>query len=508
MQLHLLILNNLTRSSFQPCSYSVYKGVDQISYCQKQSTLNNLQLSKLFLIQTSQISHVFFYVDQVQSSKISMLLEVPHYSSFSLFGWINRINISQSTFNVTIIDETSQAAPVCIKCDIDISYSNLTFISSGQNVSGLIIQPIQIITIRYCFLQLRLDADLASGIVLVVSEEIKTFSIVNFNITSHFLNPSSESGLIVSTVLVETFVVMSQFQYCSKYSQLVGNIYSSLFDTSAYSIYNCDSICNRLFFVYGLCLDSLQFSQIGGKIFTCGENFDFIGDSCVCKEGYVLNQSQCVNIAGHFTELKTAFTNQNEQLARLQNTVTSNYADVQQYILSNTSALDQRILDNISAANNYISSNMSLLQRNININKAELSTQMSDLKIYLENNISELNDQLMLNTTKLQQLFQTEISRANNNLELLNLKFQQFSDKTVLNYSIIENKFVEVNGLIDSLKDVIKSLQIENGQFKTQINTLQNKLDKIQFKSDRSSQYICIAEDNCKSFLSNPLGTE
>ncbi|CAL6077447.1 Hypothetical_protein [Hexamita inflata] len=63
MQLHLLILNSvLARSSFQPCSNSVYKGVSQISYCQKQSALNNLEVTKQFVIQASQVSNIFIGV--------------------------------------------------------------------------------------------------------------------------------------------------------------------------------------------------------------------------------------------------------------------------------------------------------------------------------------------------------------------------------------------------------------------------------------------------------------
>ncbi|CAL6087296.1 Hypothetical_protein [Hexamita inflata] len=78
MQLHLLILNSvLARSSFQPCSNSVYKGSSQTSYCQKQSALNNHEVTQQFVIQTSQVSNVFVGVGQVQNSRISMQVEVP-----------------------------------------------------------------------------------------------------------------------------------------------------------------------------------------------------------------------------------------------------------------------------------------------------------------------------------------------------------------------------------------------------------------------------------------------
>ncbi|CAL5993890.1 Hypothetical_protein [Hexamita inflata] len=214
-----------------------------------------------------------------------MMVEVPFYSSFSLFGQINSITILESALNVSLLDETSQAAPVCIQCNVQISYSNVTFIASGQNLSGLIIQSVSSISIRNCFFQLRLDVNLASGIVLVVNEEMKDILIVNFNITTHFINQSSNSGLIISVASVNVIVVMSQFQFCSHIDNLIGNSYSSLLDTNTYSIYNCESICNSLFFVYGLCLGNLQFSKMNQKILTCADNFIFIRDSCICKEG-------------------------------------------------------------------------------------------------------------------------------------------------------------------------------------------------------------------------------
>ncbi|CAL6098666.1 Hypothetical_protein [Hexamita inflata] len=190
MQLHLLILNSvLARSSFQPCSNSVYKGVSQISYCQKQSALNNLEVTKQFVIQASQVSNIFIGVRLIKGSIISMQVEVPLYSSFSLFGQINSITILESALNVSLLDETSQSAPMCIQCDVQISYSNVTIIASEQNLSGLIIQSISSISIRNCFFQLRLDVNLISGIgcigciqVLVVNEEMKAFLIDNINL--------------------------------------------------------------------------------------------------------------------------------------------------------------------------------------------------------------------------------------------------------------------------------------------------------------------------------------
>ncbi|CAL6077451.1 Hypothetical_protein [Hexamita inflata] len=134
-------------------------------------------------------SYILFIIRLIKGSIISMQVEVPLYSSFSLFGQINSITILESALNVSLLDETSQSAPMCIQCDVQISYSNVTIIASEQNLSGLIIQSISSISIRNCFFQLRLDVNLISGIgcigciqVLVVNEEMKAFLIDNINL--------------------------------------------------------------------------------------------------------------------------------------------------------------------------------------------------------------------------------------------------------------------------------------------------------------------------------------
>ncbi|CAL6006247.1 Hypothetical_protein [Hexamita inflata] len=512
MQLHFLILNSvITRSSFQPCSHSVYKGFSQILYCQKQSTLNNLQVTQQFVIQTSQVSNVFVGVGQVQNSQISIHVEVPRFSSFSLFGQINSVTILESTLNVSLLDETSQAASVCIQCDVQISYSNVTFVSSGQNASGLVVQPVSSITIQNCFFQLRLDADLASGIVLVVNQVMDSFSITNFNLTSHFVDPSSNSGLIVSTPVVQVTVSVTSFQYCSQYDSLVGQSYYSSFVKTAYPVYNCDSICNELYFVYGLCLNGLQFSQTNGKTLTCGENFEFVGDSCVCYEGYVLNLSQCVNAVSYLTSIQSQVANQIILINKLQQTVSQNQVDIQSQVQSNVSILEQRILNNISAVNTNILNNVSVLQNYILTNKTQLTQQISDSQKYLEGNIKSnfttMDARLLSNTTNIIYFVQTQINETNNKLVLLQGNLQMVNSTSIYNYTKTQSNFSDINTQISTLTDTVHSLQTDNIQLKTQIEALQNRLDKIQFKSDRGVQYICLTDDNCKSYVNNPLGS-
>ncbi|CAL6054747.1 Hypothetical_protein [Hexamita inflata] len=321
-----------------------------------------------------------------------MQVEVPLYTSFSLFGQINSITILESALNVSLLDETSQSAPACIQCDVQISYSNVTFVSSGKNVSGLTIQPVSSITIQNCFFQLLLDADLASGIVLVVNEEMEAFLIVNFNITTHFINHSSNSGLIISTASVNVIIAMSQFQFCSHIDNLIGNSYSSMLDTNAYSILNCESICNGLFFVYGLCLGNLQFSKMNSNILTCADNFNFIRDSCICKEGYLLNQSQCINIIGYSSELQNKVTNQNKQLSHLTQTISSIQQSNDNNIINNITSLNSLLKLIVQQLDNQISQNMSLLQNTIESNISNIESQKQQL-LALYNNIIQNNKQ-------------------------------------------------------------------------------------------------------------------
>ncbi|CAL6005897.1 Hypothetical_protein [Hexamita inflata] len=512
MQLHFLILNSaLTRSSFQPCSSSVYKGVNQISYCQKQSTLNNFEANKQFIIQTSQVSNVFVGVGQVQNSIISMQVEVPRYSSFSLFGQINDVTILESALNVTVLDETSQAASVCIQCNVQISYSNVTFVSSGQNASGLVIQPVSSITIKNCLFQLRLDTNLASGIVLVVSQTMDSFSITNFNLTSYFVDPSSNSGLVVSTPLVYVTVSISNFHFCSQYDILVGwSYYSSLVKT-AYPVYNCDSICDGLFFVYGLCLNSLQSSKTNGKILTCGEYFEFDGNSCVCWEGYIFNVSQCISVVVYLTQLQMALITQTEKIDNLTNIVSFNQEQNNVNIIGNATSLTNQIQAKFEQLNAYISSNVSRLQDKITANNNSQSQQLNTMQTYLERsilyNISNLNQKITANVSDLDSRIKQNISNVYSNFSTLNSSYFDFKASANNQFTNIQSQFQVVNGNISSLNSFANVLQTNltdvNNSLQSQINQLRSRLDQIQFSTNPTNYafQLCLAKDNCQPYF-------
>ncbi|CAL6005898.1 Hypothetical_protein [Hexamita inflata] len=512
MQLHFLILNSaLTRSSFQPCSSSVYKGVNQISYCQKQSTLNNFEANKQFIIQTSQVSNVFVGVGQVQNSIISMQVEVPRYSSFSLFGQINDVTILESALNVTVLDETSQAASVCIQCDVQISYSNVTFVSSGQNASGLVIQPVSSISIRNCFFQLRFNINLASGIVLVVNEEMKVFSIVNFNITTHFINYSSNSGLVISTALVNVIVAMSQFQFCSHIDNLIGNSYFGMLDTNAYSIFNCESICDGLFFVYGLCLGNLQFSKMKSNVLTCADNFNFNGDSCICKEGYLLNQSQCINIIGYLSELQNIVANQNRQLSHLTQAISSIQSSNDINIINNITSLNSRFQLIVQQLDNQISQNVSQLQNTIESNtesqKQQILALQSNLEYQIIQNYSSLDSKLVQSVTTLD-------SRISKNIQSVMQDLTQFTT-TLQDYKYsIRSEFVNIKSALDSVNSNFSTLnskyensqkqqQIIQNDLKRQIDALEEQLGGIQFVRNRGTKelFLCLGAENCQIYF-------
>ncbi|CAL6114435.1 Hypothetical_protein [Hexamita inflata] len=511
MQLHLLILNSvLAKSSFQPCSNSVYKGASQISYCQKQSALSNLEVTKKFVIQASQVSNVFLGVKQVQNSIITMQVEVPLYSSFSLFGQINSITILESALNVSLLDEPSQAAPVCIQCDVQMSYSNVTFVSSGKNVSGLTIQPVSSITIKNCFFQLRLDADLASGTVLVVNEEMEAFLIVNFNITTHFINQGSNSGLIISTASVNVIIAMSQFQFCSHIDNLIGNSYSSMLDTNTNSILNCESICNGLFFVYGLCLGNLQFSKMNSNILTCADNFNFIRDSCICKEGYLLNQSQCINIIGYLSELQNKVTNQNKQLSHLTQTISSIQQSNDNNIINNITSLNSHFKQIVQQLDNQISQNMSLLQNTIESNiesqKQQLFALQSNLEQQIKQNYSSLDTKLVQSVTTLDSSISKNISSLMQDLTQLNTNLQEYKNSIRSEFVNIKSAFDSVNSNISALnnkyENTQKLQQLLQNDLQRQIDALEEQLGGIQFvrNLDDRELFLCLAPGNCQVY--------
>ncbi|CAL6087294.1 Hypothetical_protein [Hexamita inflata] len=342
-----------------------------------------------------------------------------------------------------------------------------------------------------------------------------SFSITNFNLSSHFVDPSSNSGLIISTPLVQVAVSISGFQYCSQYDILVGWSYYSALVASSQPAYNCDSICDQLFFVYGMCLDGLQSSQTNGKILTCGENFAFAGDSCVCQEGYILNISQCINVVGYLNQLQVALRTQRERLDNLSNIVSANMEQTGTSIVGNISALNTNIQENIQLLDGQISKNVSYLQNQITLNKNSHNQLMTTIQLQLEENIiqnvSSLEAKLALNSSILESRLSNNISSVAQNITTLNSSFLEFKSATTGQFSSIQSQLNSVNNYIQVANTKSNTLQQSittvNSTLQNQINDLKYRLDEIKFTTMNSLFYLCLAKDDCQFYFRTNVNT-
>ncbi|CAL6113648.1 Conserved_hypothetical protein [Hexamita inflata] len=246
---------------------------------------------------------------------------------------------------------------------------------------------------------------------------------------------------------------MTKFDICVDSASRFGQNSVSITIVGSESV-QCD-ICNNQSVVYGLCGEILKYSEIVNGIYQCTQPFEYINDQCICADGYLLDQTKCINIVKSINNLITSNANNSDhilliekkflivdnQLAIVENNILNNISEIENYIISNTSILDNRIKANITALQNNIIQSQLLIDANLLQN-----TTVLDWRIY--NNVSILNQ------------------------SLLNIS-QQLKD---INYTKMQNT---IDNLQNQLNDFNVSLQKDNQIIEQQQNTIDNLTKQI-----------------------------
>ncbi|CAL6049362.1 Conserved_hypothetical protein [Hexamita inflata] len=168
-------------------------------------------------------------------------------------------------------------------------------------------------------------------------------------------------------------------------------------------------MCGSNNLVYGICQDKLQFSESVNGMFECVHPFEFINNSCMCVQGYILNISRCVDIISQLTSLSQQLTNSSncnlcnsslsdeyvknmmdENSQKLQNYILNNISSIDNKLLTNTSALDQRIYDNITIIKELLQQYV----QTINDLKQQLNCTTTNGYQYINNSCIEVNCQI------------------------------------------------------------------------------------------------------------------
>ncbi|CAL6015403.1 Hypothetical_protein [Hexamita inflata] len=301
-------------------------------------------------------------------------------------------------------------ALLCTNCDIEVDSCTLIFNASGQQISGMIIEPIESVTVKYSFIQFRICSYNSSGLVNVINFQT-TFIINECNLTGSNLIQSDNNGYIASCIYVKIVLNIQKFSVCVDSTQRFG--LQTLTVTNGTEQVQCD-LCGALYNVYGICTDNLLFSEDENGIYKCIYPFEYIYNQCICAYGYLLNESQCVNIIDSITNMQNSDFNDklqqievsvnniqqnlqvldqnlNKNITDVYNSIYNNYTDLKYFVKSVNQQSDNNLLTNTTILDNRIYNNISAM----NISISALKNQLQQLNVLTQTTVIELGPRLV-----------------------------------------------------------------------------------------------------------------
>ncbi|CAL5998023.1 Hypothetical_protein [Hexamita inflata] len=136
-------------------------------------------------------------------------------NTFSLFGFsIDSQTITDSNINISIQFQVLTGALLCIICDVDVKKCSLIFIASGQQISGVIVEPKYSFIVQQSFIQYRISSIKSSGLTNIINDSSISFAISQCQLTGSNLLQSSNNGYIASAILVHILLNITQFDIC------------------------------------------------------------------------------------------------------------------------------------------------------------------------------------------------------------------------------------------------------------------------------------------------------
>ncbi|CAL6014329.1 Conserved_hypothetical protein [Hexamita inflata] len=503
-----LLNKQLNSNIINICNSQLIRASQYINYCTKDLASTS-KLNGAVNFYDYSDSRIFLNVNKIQNTAMSLQINVPQLSSFAIFGFTAKTEILQCEFKVEIEEDLIQAALICIQCNIIISHSTAQFIANGLSVSGLIMKASDVISIESCKIQFRTKAQLSAAVVLLVSQQVSSFSIINVKISSHFQNTVDSNAVLVSQVenVQKLDVVLLNVVYCDLKTNFIQTKHESTIAFSQSPTKGCDLCESNEFMVYGICQNvSLEFSQSVNGVEVCVFPFIYDGQACICASGYFFNVSECIdvvsqieldhNIVDNFTVLDQRiarntsildgriannFTAANQRLSDLTASIASNYNSLSTSILSNRSYLEQMISKNFTVLNNNIKTNVTQLNNqqaaNQNYLEANLVSNFSLADSNLARNTSELDNRIRANVTSLQNSINALTVKVNDNLALITSNLA--SNKQYLETQIINNA-TKVNAAITSgIAPVKTDLTNVNSDLTTLTTNLRNDLNSV-----------------------------
>ncbi|CAL6085606.1 Hypothetical_protein [Hexamita inflata] len=329
-------------------------------------------------------------------------------NEFAVFGLsTSEQEVYDCLINVSINLDVVKAALICQTCDVQIQQSTLIFVASGVILSGVLTQSMSLIQIKSCSIQHRFNCNYSAGIVSQVYNNISTLELIRVNLSGYNQNLNSTAGYFSQVVTATVDILFNQVQICASEIFIAEN-YGSV-TVSGQVAEDCNNICASGRFTYGLCLEELLHSSISDGQNMCVDPFEFLNDSCVCKHGYILNQSQCINVINSLLNLEQSLGNNisaitkviDDNRAALERSVNSNVSVILQLLQERQTQIEYNVSETYKHSSQYLKGNISSLEQIIMDNQLSLILYKINLQINL---IYKYNNNMKQQTTKYQIL--------------------------------------------------------------------------------------------------------
>ncbi|CAL6010058.1 Hypothetical_protein [Hexamita inflata] len=440
-----IICKSLVNQQKSLCNQQLTISDQQFLYCQKANALQTTQIKESMHI-SQQSSHMFIYTDTVQNSQIQV--EMDYVNVFAVFGFNKQSqNIQQSTVNVSLRFSVVQAALICLQCDLSVSQSVLVFQASGHVLSGVMLTAKDNLTLAASRVQFRFWSKQASGLVNQIQAKMTNFSLADVNITGFDGVQSADNGYLASLVSVSSPISTTRVLVCmDPMTARVGSLDKLAASSEQLA---CLSVCDAgTSYAYGLCLDDLRLGKYleANDTYICVDPFVFNGESCFCKEGFLLDADKCLDVAVQLTNLDSWLAaNISDIVGQL-----SNNAD----LAAKLSALDQHISGNASALNASIRASYDSVEAHLAQNTTGLDSKIdasaASINSQIQSNTAQLLKVVLNNSTALDQRISDNSSALNARLNLVNASMLDGVKKVYENITAVNATVSQLSANLDA----------------------------------------------------------
>ncbi|CAL5971377.1 Conserved_hypothetical protein [Hexamita inflata] len=474
----LTIFKQINHLQYSHCVNNIYFNNNQYSYCQKSSQLNNVKVQNdIVLANKNNNVNLYIYANRTQQATIESQVFNYNIKTFAIFGFNNCQEIHDSQINMSLKFDVLQGALICIQCDVFIHNCTLVFVARGQQVSGVLIESLTNIQIIQSFVQYRHTSGNSSGVVNIINNAMDNFTVAHCKLAGHNIITSPFNGYITSAVLTHVVVNVTDFYVCAGDTVMLGQLSVAITQNGS-EVERCD-ICGSLYYVYGLCVDSIQYGTLVNGTMQCVYPFEYANDKCECAYGHLRNGSVCINLID-------AIENQ-QNTETLLNNISSQFKAADQNLVSNISALDQRIQNNVTQLLDMMKQNSSALEQYIlsNFSKAEqqLISNATALDNRIRDNISQIQYNNFIIFTQLEQYLNSNYSNLDNNIyQNISILDQQIAEQVNLTRSNINNNISALENYLllnysKAEQSIISNFSSLNENIRDNYTQLQNTID-------------------------------